>query len=420
MIEPEALNQVETDGQLENLTRASRTGRRRKQRLRKRAGITAVIVLVAAVGAWVINRPGNGDRAASGKVLAGPLEGSQVTYVVTTQLADDLSEQADTITVFALDARGANPFVLFVPAAVQAEVPGHGFDSVGRALSLGGVPLHLLTVENMLGADIDHEITVRDDVLARLVDAAGGLDIEVTEQLFAPEGGGRRIPVFTAGRQHMNGAKVRAYLAYLGSDETALSRPPRARQVWDGLFAKWRGFTSAKLSRQFTALGAGFETDAPVADAGRFFAAMAATPSATRVYSTLPTTPVGAGGEEQALRLDDDGVQGLMRQFMGDSLRVKQGDQVRVEVLNGNGVPQIGEKVSRILVPAGFRLVLDRNADRFTFPRTRIIVYTRDDSSLAIAKRIKELLKVGEIEIALQGQTLVDVTIVVGQDFASR
>jgi anionic cell wall polymer biosynthesis LytR-Cps2A-Psr (LCP) family protein len=420
MIEHDKLNGVQDDPALETLTRTSRTELRRRRRFRKRAGIVALALIVVAAGVWAVNRRSGGESGATGNMLGTPLEGAQVTYVVTTQLADDISEQADTIAVFALDARGSNPFILFVPAAVQAEVPGHGFDSVGRALSFGGVPLHMLTVENMLGADIDHQVTIRDKVLARLVDQAGGVDIEVAERLLAPDTAGRRIPVFEPGRQHMNGGKVSAYLAYLGPDETELSRPARARQIWDGLFAKWKEMTSTKLARQFTALGAEFSTDAPVGDAGRFFAAMAATPPGMRVYSILPTTPVGAGGEEEALRLDEDGVQGLMRQFLGDSLRVKQGDPVRVEILNGNGVPQIGEKVSRVLIPAGFRLVLDRNADRFNYPKTRIVVYERDDSALAIARRVKELLKVGEIEIALQSQTLVDVTIVVGKDFVSR
>jgi len=58
------------------------------------------------------------------------------------------------------------------------------------------------------------------------------------------------------------------------------------------------------------------------------------------------------------------------------------------------------------------------NASSFGFRRTRIVVYREAD--VPVAQRIRALLRVGQIEIALTRQTIVDVTIVVGRDFAAR
>lgn len=397
-----------------------RTERRRRRRMRNRqiaAGFAAVLLaILAAVGVRSLRSTPGESSAAGGETAS-----RQVTYLVTTTLADDLSGQADTLTLFALGPKGGRPFALFIPAETQTEVPGHGFDSVGRALSFGGVPLQRLTVANLLGARIDHTLTVSDEIIGTLVDQVGGVEIDVASRLLADDGSGRLVPVFEPGRRRMDASAVRRYLSYRGHDETELSRFPRAQQVWEALFAAYAGRSGEAVAGLFARLSADLDTDVTPAELGPFFAAFARAGAGARVYAVLPVMPVGAGGAEQTFKLDEAQASELIRQHLRGSLPPQgAGLGARVQILNGNGAPQVGERVARLLVPAGLKVVLDGNASSFGFATTKIIVYADDGASLAIARRIRELLGLGEIEIDRRGQTIVDATIVVGKDFLAK
>jgi len=99
---------------------------------------------------------------------------------------------------------------------------------------------------------------------------------------------------------------------------------------------------------------------------------------------------------------------------------VTPGARPRLEIRNGNGVPESGERVAALLVPAGMNIVVTGNAPSFTYNSTRVVVYGDDAASLALARKIRDLLGVGDVEVGTRGQTIVDVTIVVGKDFVNR
>lgn len=92
-------------------------------------------------------------------------------------------------------------------------------------------------------------------------------------------------------------------------------------------------------------------------------------------------------------------------------------DEVRVQVLNGVGVPGIGHAVGRRLEGAGYRIVLTDNASSFDFSQTRVLVYSESPQARRQAERVRERLGVGTIQVSRQPLSLVDVTIVVGADF---
>jgi hypothetical protein len=90
---------------------------------------------------------------------------------------------------------------------------------------------------------------------------------------------------------------------------------------------------------------------------------------------------------------------------------------VRVQVLNGNGVPGIGEEVAELLQGEDFRVILSGNAQRLNYKETLIVTYDETTGGQATAERAQELLGVGKVQVSAQGQGIVDLTIVVGKDF---
>ena len=87
----------------------------------------------------------------------------------------------------------------------------------------------------------------------------------------------------------------------------------------------------------------------------------------------------------------------------------------RLVVLNGNGEPGVGEEVARLLVPEGFRLVANGNAETFNLKRTQILASSED--YLDEARLARRLLGTGEVFVGGPPSGVGDVTVVVGDDF---
>jgi anionic cell wall polymer biosynthesis LytR-Cps2A-Psr (LCP) family protein len=399
----------------------ARSDRRRRRSIKRRvvaaaaAGIPIliiVIVLLTQVG-------GSKTPAAAPRAVGNSAEGGQVTYLLVGTRADDVSGQADWLSVMAIDRAGRSPVTLFIPTTTLTEIPGYGYDSTGKAMALGRVPLQEITVENLLGIQIDHAMVVPDTMVSKVVDRAGGLEMTVKQRLLAPQGADRLVPIFQAGRQSFDGRKAVRFLEYQGPDENELARFARAQSFWEALYGRFAGEDATKLGSIVAGLGSELITDAPPSDVGAFFAAFAGAGAAARSYIPLPVEAVGGGGAEDAFRVKQSEVEARVASLFAASRPTPAaGAGARLQILNGNGEPEIGLAVASLLVPAGFRIADTGNASSFGFARTRIVVYRAAD--VPVAQRIRALLRVGQIEIARTRQTIVDVTIVVGRDFAAR
>jgi len=231
----------------------------------------------------------------------------------------------------------------------------------------------------------------------------------------AAKGANRLVPAFQPGMRRYDGKTALRLMQYVGPDEDELARFERAQLIWEGLYARFAGPKASDLARVVSGFGARLITDAPPLDTGAFFAAFAGAGAGLRSYRSLPVSAVGSG-EEAAFRLDQTQFDGDLSKLLTPSRpAAAAGTPVRVQILNGNGQPEIGLSIAKLLVPAGFRIADTGNASNFGFRRTQIVAYS--DADLPAARRIRALLGVGSIEIGRTQQSIVDVTIVVGSDF---
>jgi len=394
----------------------SRRERRRARRLRRRVAAVLAIAVVAG-GTVVVARTRTAGPAASAsgghRVVAASLPTQ--TMLVMTVRTGDLSGQADTLALFSIGG-GATPYVLMIPSATLTEIPGYGFDIVGRALSFGRVPLAETAVENMLGVRVDRTVVFDDGTLASLVDRIGGIDVSVSQDLFAPDAQGRLVSAFTAGAHHFDGKTAVAYLTYQGAQETELSRLARQQQIWEAVLTRYPSASASRLAAAVVAAGDALDGDATASQAGAVFAAFASLDSGGRTYDDVSVQPVG-GGDNEAFKVSDDDVATQVARFLAaERLWTGAGSRPRLQLLNGNGAPDGGIATAKKLIPAGFYLVDNGNAKRFDYAQTQIVVYATDPQTLAMAQQIRTVLGVGTVVVSATPQTSVDVTVVVGRD----
>ncbi|SFH91077.1 transcriptional attenuator, LytR family [Selenomonas ruminantium] len=130
---------------------------------------------------------------------------------------DDDVGRSDTLMVASIDPKKNQASLLSVPRDTRVKIKGHGFDKVNAAYAYGKERLTQDTVENLLGVNIDHYVIINTKSFAKIIDALGGIDIDVPKRMYYEDpwdDDGGLIIDFRPGMQHMDGAKAITYVRY--------------------------------------------------------------------------------------------------------------------------------------------------------------------------------------------------------------
>jgi LCP family protein required for cell wall assembly len=96
--------------------------------------------------------------------------------------------RADTLMV--LRAGGGAFEKLSIPRDTQAAIPGNGTNKINAAYAFGGAELQVETVEDFLGIDINHIAIVDFNGFRDLIDAIGGVEVDLENQVCNEISGG--------------------------------------------------------------------------------------------------------------------------------------------------------------------------------------------------------------------------------------
>jgi len=252
---------------------------------------------------------------------------------------------------------------LVVPPAALLVIPGQGESSVRDALELPSRQA-ATAVGNLLGVWIEDHATIEADRLAAIADEVGGVRI---------------------GGDLVDGRGVAVMFDASAAGDVA------------GLQIVMEALLSADVAWSPTDLADADHPDAVIRMLG----------------AASGAEVVGLEAEEVAsgvLRATPEQVSGALVEAFGGPAE----EAVPVIVLNGNGVPGIGEAVAERLLPGGFRVAVSQNASDFDHPGTLIVVGSPDD--VGLAERVRDLLGVGSVSVSV-GSGIAPVTVVIGKDF---
>ncbi len=96
--------------------------------------------------------------------------------------------RADTLML--IRAGGGAFRKLSIPRDTFAEIPGEAPQKINGAYSFGGAALQIKTIEQFLGIKIDHVAIVDFTGFEKLIDAVGGVEVDVPQKLCADISGG--------------------------------------------------------------------------------------------------------------------------------------------------------------------------------------------------------------------------------------
>jgi LCP family protein required for cell wall assembly len=132
-----------------------------------------------------------------------------------------LKPRSDTIIVMRLDPDKNATAMLSLPRDLIVDVPGHGRRKINEAYQLGGPNLAILAVDDLLGLNIQHVISVNFGGFRRAINRLGCVYIDVDRRYFNDNSGpGPNYAAIDieAGYQKLCGQKSLDYVRYRHGD----------------------------------------------------------------------------------------------------------------------------------------------------------------------------------------------------------
>ena len=229
-----------------------------RHRLRRRRGLTGLgllLLALASLGTAVFYLVGEniGENVKRVPDVFGPIdpatrpaEGKSLTFLLVgtdsrsteptsgsgTADANTAAADSDVLMIARLNADRTVAAVASIPRDSWVDIPGHGTGRINSAYALGGPPLLIQAVENLTQIRIDHFAIIDFAGFEFIVDAVGGIDIDV-DTATASDGVALR-----RGLNHLNGKEALAYVREHGVADRDLDRGQRQQKALRALLSR--------------------------------------------------------------------------------------------------------------------------------------------------------------------------------------
>lgn len=239
--------------------KAQKKRRKKKSRLKKFLIAVALIIVLLGVGLYqlvgvVYSRMNYKELSAE----AGPMKEDGVVNILL--IGNDSREngedgRSDAMILVSISSRTKSIYMTSLLRDIYVDIPGHDGNRLNAAYAFGGPELLMETIEQNFDIPVNRYVLVNFEAFASLVDAVGGIELELTRDeidyvngylveynmLTGREQGTDNMDLSVADNGpavvHLNGPQALAYSRnrYLGTD---FGRTERQRKVLTAVIGK--------------------------------------------------------------------------------------------------------------------------------------------------------------------------------------
>jgi LCP family protein required for cell wall assembly len=193
--------------------------------------VAGLVLVGVALGAWYYNSLANKlspvDSQTAAEVASVLDTGTVETAVVATPpeyillLGSDARPgqtraRSDSIVIARIQKDTKKVTLLSIPRDTRVPIPGHGQDKITHANAFGGPALAITTVKAYTGLPINHYVELNFAGFADIVDALGGVTVNVDRAIDDPHGantgGVSNVTYVPAGRHKLSGPAALTYV----------------------------------------------------------------------------------------------------------------------------------------------------------------------------------------------------------------
>lgn len=228
--------------------------------------LLVIFLIVAGIGYWLFNHyfvlpvDEEGDEKSE---LAKQL-GEYTVVILGIDSPQGYRTRTDTIMLATVDAENEKAQLLSIPRDSRVKIKG-SWDKINAAYVYGGIDLTKEIVQDLLQIEVDRYVILNFNSVIHLVDAVGGIDVDVPVRMYKPTEGINLQP----GKQTLDGKKALAYMRFRGTAEGDIGRAKRQQEILKLLADKVVGIDGIKnLPQLIDILMENVETDIPRKEIG--------------------------------------------------------------------------------------------------------------------------------------------------------
>lgn len=403
----------------------------RKARMRRAIFLVAaaLAVLAVAAGAGVAAYFGStdsklslGSSNAKEALVAAP-EGTPFYLLCAAQLESAAAAhgpQTDAYLLVRVDAAAKTLSFASIPANLDVRLSDGKMHPLYEARSVGGDAELIAQVAEFAEVDIAHFASTTAEGLVGMVDAVGGVSLNLGEEVDDPRAGTQVLP---AGEQTLDGRSALTLL--------------RARNFLDGFDVTASNrvqFTMQLAQRALSTEGLGFAS--LVGDAGNYVSTdlsasdLMALGDAVRPLSAMTVYRCVVPGYEAGVSpvlfecYAEEWADMLARFKAGEDPTVLDSEpdgvvasEISVEVRNGAGTTGAATRMGDMLAAAGYQVEGVGNVDDATVYPETLVIY-RDDAYEGAAKAVVRAVRGGRVVNGGDFYTFdTDVLVIIGKDW---
>lgn len=155
---------------------------------------------------------------------------SKLNLLVLGYQDDEMT--TDTIILVRLDVDRRTATLVSIPRDTWVDIPGHGHFKINAAYAFGGAKASARAVSTLLGgAPVDAVIALQPEGAAQIVDAMGGLNVNVDETMDYDDDSGDLHIHLKKGEQYLTGSQVVGYMRFRHDAQSDFGRMRRQQQV---------------------------------------------------------------------------------------------------------------------------------------------------------------------------------------------
>ncbi|HEY3423379.1 MAG TPA: LCP family protein [Negativicutes bacterium] len=236
---------------------------------KKRAFLLITMIFLLIAGIFCVFFSENTAETQVSKTLTPSSKGKINVLVLGVDKREDDVGRSDTTFVVTIDTVMKKVTTLSIPRDSRTKIAGHGWDKINHAYAFGGSKLSKATVENLLGIPIDYTVVVDFNGFVRMVDAVGGITINVEKRMYYSDpydGDGGLYINLQPGVQRLSGRSAIQYVRYR-DEEGDIGRVTRQQKFLKALMEE---FTKPQLITKLPILikefASAVRTDMPITD----------------------------------------------------------------------------------------------------------------------------------------------------------
>jgi polyisoprenyl-teichoic acid--peptidoglycan teichoic acid transferase len=177
--------------------------------------------------------------------------------------------RSDSMLVVSVDPVTKRAHLLSILRDTYTDIPGHHRNRINTAITLGGPPLAMKTIGELLGLQIHYFVYADFEGFKALVDSIGGVDYDVEKNMkYTDNADGNRYDIdLKKGFQHLNGDQALQYVRFRHDAMSDFTRTERQRNFMKAVVAKLQStWNIVRMKEILESIQPHIETNMKVAD----------------------------------------------------------------------------------------------------------------------------------------------------------